>query len=130
MEIAKGQMRNSGKAHWGSCCSMRKQKQVPVPLFTPPVGRGLSWSLKWDERGTDWWVRLKGWLGWSAHPCVGAGVQRSCTGPFCFQRTVEVAVGFWPFCSLLVIICPNCACTQLLSVPCSFFVGEGNGTPL
>ena len=63
-------------------------------------------------------------------PLCWCCVQRSCAGPCFDSSTSEVAVGFWPFCSLLFIICPNCACMQLLSVPCSFFVGEGNGTPL
>ena len=31
-------------------------------------------------------------------------------------------LGFWPFCILLFIICPNCPCTQLFLVPYSCFV--------
>ena len=31
-------------------------------------------------------------------------------------------LGFWSFCILLSIICPNCACTHLFLVPHSFFV--------
>ena len=90
----------------------------------------MSWPLKWDKSGTDWWVRLKGWLGWSAHPCVGAACRDHAQDPAFASSTSEVAVGFWPFCSLLFIICPNCTCTQLLLVLCSFFVREGNGVPL
>ena len=101
MEIAKGQMRNSGRALLGLLLQHEEAETSTVALIHPPAGRGLSWSLKWDERGTDWWIRLKGWLGWSAHPGVGAACRDHAQDPAFASSTSEVAVGFWPFCSLL-----------------------------
>ena len=123
MEIAKGQMRNSGKAFLGLLLQHEEAETSTGALVHPPGGRGLSWPLKWDECGTDWWARLKGWIGCSAHPCVGAACRDHAQDPTFASSTSEAAVGFWPFCILLFIICPHCACTQLLLVPWSFFVG-------
>ena len=39
-----------------------------------------------------------------------------------YHRATREAPGFWSFCVLLSIICPNCAGTQLFLVPDSFFV--------
>ena len=57
----------------------------------------MSWSLKWDERGTDWWVRLKGWLGWSAHPCVGAACRDHAQDPILLPAHQKWQLGFGLF---------------------------------
>lgn len=45
-----------------------------------------------------------------------------CHVQFPVPDTSEVEVGFWPFCILLFIICPNCSCMWLILVPYSFCV--------
>ena len=87
-----------------------------------PGGRGASWLLKWREGGANQWVRVEGWLRWSAHPLGGALCRDHTQYPAFAPSTSEVAVGFWPFCILLFIIFPNCACMQLSLVPYSFFI--------
>ena len=41
--------------------------------------------------------------------------------PAFIPGTSEVAVGLWPFCILLFIICPICVCMQLFLVPYSLY---------
>ena len=45
----------------------------------------------------------KGWLRWSAHPLVGAVCRDFCPVPCFSPSTSEVAVGFWPFCTLFFL---------------------------
>ena len=57
-------------------------------------------------------------------PPLGGAVCRDHTG---VVPCSEVAVGFWPFCILLFVICPNCTCPQLFLVPYSFSVSVAGG---
>ena len=64
-------------------------------------------------------VRLEGWLRWSAHPLGGVVCRGHVQYPVCSLQTWQL--GFlvsYP----LSRICPNCACTSLVLVPCRFFV--------
>ena len=63
-----------------------------------------------------------GQLRWSAHPAGYAVCRDHVQDPAFAPGTSEVAAGFWPFCILFFIICPNCTCMQLVLVPYSFFV--------
>ena len=50
-------------------------------------------------------------------------MQGACAVPcFCSPLFRSGNWDFWSFCIFLSIICPNCTCTQLFLVPCSFFV--------
>ena len=71
---------------------------------------------------------LEGWLRWFAHRFGGV----VCRGHAQYSDFVLDALlllpalqkwqmGFWSFCILLSIICPNCACIHLILVPYSFF---------
>ena len=56
------------------------------------------------------------------HLLGGAVCRDHAQSPASALGTSEVAVGFWPFCTLLLIICPNCTCMQLFLVSYSLFV--------
>ena len=56
------------------------------------------------------------------HPLGEAVCRGHAQYPAFVPGTSEVAAGFWPFCILLFIICPNCACVRLLLAPYSLFV--------
>lgn len=75
-----------------------------------------------DDDGVGWWLRLEGWLRWSAQPLGGAVCRDQAQHPVFAPSTSEVAVGFWSFCILLFLMCLNCTCTQLFLVSFSFFV--------
>ena len=62
------------------------------------------------------------WLRWSAHPLGGVVCRVHAQYPAFSPSTPEGAVGFWLFCILWLIICPNCACVQFFFVPYRFFV--------
>lgn len=53
--------------------------------------------------------RADQWLRWSAHPPAVLYVGITAAPCFC-SRHSEVAVRFWPFCIVLFIISPSCAC--------------------
>ena len=59
---------------------------------------------------------------WSAHTLCGAVCRDHAQYPTLAPGTSEETVGFWPFCVLLFIICPTCACMQLFLVPSTLFV--------
>ena len=88
------------RLYWGLCCSRREQEQVTVSLPGSPRGGGaVSWLIIWGERR----LWSKGWAG---------GVTKVvCPPPW------WCCVGFWSFCILLFIICPDCTCMQLFLVP-------------
>ena len=92
-KLIRSQTKNSGKALLGPLLQQGEQKQV-----TGSLPRSLRV------------VRVRVVQG------SGRGVaQVVCLSPWwCY-------VGFWSFC-ILFIICPNCTCTQLFLVLCSFFV--------
>ena len=112
---------------------MRNRKQVPGSLapslgvvvmmehsgslYGKRVGAGLE-VLIWDEGG----VGLEKWLRPSAHPLRGAVYWDRGQHPAFPSRTSEMAVGFGPFCMLLLMICPSWACMWLFLVPYVFFV--------
>lgn len=69
--------------------------------------------------GADRWVRLVGWLRWSAHP------SRCCLQDSRMPLLFLLAPpsGSWVLAFLyLVLICPSWACMHLVLVACSFFV--------
>ena len=74
-------------------------------------------------------VRPEGWLRRFAHPFGGVVCREHAQYPafvtdtlFLLPPLQKWQLGFWSFCILLSIICPNCACMQLFLVPHSFFV--------
>ena len=100
-------MRNSGKALWDSCCSTMEQKQETGALARS-LSRGELVPQKGEGRGRSG-GQAGGWLRWSAHPLGGAVCRDHVQDPAFAPGTSEVTIGFWPFCILLFIICPNCA---------------------
>ena len=75
------------------------------------------------------WVRLEVWLKWFAHPLGGVVCRGHAQYPAFASHSVllflalqKCQLGFLVSLYLLPRICSNCACTQLISVPYSFFV--------
>ena len=85
-------------------------------------GQGQAHPLNGVRVGAEPWVRPEGWLRWSAHPLGGAVCRDLALYSAFAPGTSEVAVRFWSFWILLLLICSSCACMQLLLVPYSFFV--------
>ena len=71
-----------------------------MSLIPPLVGR-VRWPLRWVRVGIDWRVGLEGWLWWSAHPRGGAVCKDHAEYPAFAPGISEVAVGFWPFVSVV-----------------------------
>ena len=90
-----------------------------MPLLALQGGR--TDSLYGMRVRADLGVRQK-WLRWSAHPLGGVVCRVHAQYPAFSPSTPEGAVGFWLFCILWLIICPNCGCMQFFLVSCSFFV--------
>ena len=80
-----------------------------------------SWSLKWGEGGYESrdqtvWVAWE-MYGWSCHPLMVL-----CSGIMWNKLLLLLTpqkglLDFWSLCILLLIICPNCSCMQVFSVP-------------
>ena len=79
--------------------------------------------------GADWCLGLRGVLG--VCPPLGAALCRGHVWyPVFAPGTSEVTVGVLVFLYLVAHNLSHFSGMQSFLVPCSFFVGEGNGTPL
>ena len=82
---------------------------------------------EWSENkspcllGRGWVPRLGVRASWILYPNVGWG-QGQMRGLGGLPIPWWCCVGFWSFCILLLVICPNWACTLLVLVLYSFFV--------
>ena len=97
------------------------------PCWLSPWSRGggQACSLYGVRVGVCPGVRPEGWLRWFAHPLGGVLCRGHAQDPAFAPGSSKEAVGcifFWVILYLLSRICPNSACTQLFSVPYSFFV--------
>ena len=92
--------------YWDSCCSTGEQEQVTGALARSLRQRRAGYGVR---VGAGWWVWSEGWLRWSAPLLGGAVCREHARYPASVPGTSEVAGGFWPFCILLFIICPNCS---------------------
>lgn len=80
-------------------------------------------------QGREGCVQAAGWPWWSAHPVGGYSAWRMRSGllllgtPGFFSLLFRSSPrGFWSFCILLSIVCPNCTSAQLFLVLYSFFL--------
>jgi len=96
----------------------------PVPLQGKhgiPTTGPLAGPLSEVRVGTSLGIRLYGWLG----RCMGGlchPLMVLCSGIMCNKLLLLLTpqkglLDFWSLCILLLIICPNCSCMQVFSVP-------------
>ena len=96
------------RLYWGSAIAQGSRTSNRCPCYSLS---GRAGSLNGVRVG---WAGELGWSGpWGpAHPLAGAGCRDRARDPAPAPGISEAASGFWPFCSLLFIICPNCTCLQ------------------
>ena len=112
------------RLYWGPCCRTGEREQTTSSLARSLRGGWRACSLHGVRVGMWPGVGARCGLGGLPTPlvvvCAGGHAQYPAFA--LGSSIVAVGGGFLVFLYLLSIICPNCACTQLFLVLCSFFV--------